>query len=199
MAQMQYNKAESSTLGDLLIIAIVVIVIGLFLAILWNLFSLNLYDNALAPPIIKIIGINHGGESLESQVVIRSYSGEELDNDRLMTFIQVNGIELLARINTLQGHDFIPTRHLGVKTIGGSGCRGQFFSPGESIVIDLKNGYIKPHDKVELLIYQRSSDSRMPPFRGSLLDRTYVKEYESEYVFKQMKDYRLFSQHCYTA
>lgn len=38
----------------------------------------------------------------------------------------VNNEELLACIYMLQGHEFIPTRHYGVKYIGGQGEEDRF-------------------------------------------------------------------------
>lgn len=195
---MQCDEAGSSIQGNILMLTIVVIMGSVLLFLVMGLFSLDLFHDSLAPPIIKIIGINHNGAKFESQVVIRSFSPDELDNNLLMARLKVNGDYLLAHIYTLHGYDFIPTRHFGVKNIGGSGCSGQFFSPGETIVIDLKNGYIHPGDIIELRIYQKS-DSRnyLPP--GNLLDEDYMEEYEAEYIFSQMKDYRIFSQAWYTA
>jgi|GEM_PF-467849 len=194
----QYERADTTTHGTILMVAIAVLLGILLLALFLGLFSPNHFNQSLAPEIIKIIGINHGGSKLESRVTIRSFAAEELENDTLMAIIRVNGEKLLARILTLHGTDFIPTHHYGVKTIGGSGCRGHLFSPRETIVIDLKNGYIRPGDVVELVIYKKSDDTSAYPV-GNLLDEKYMERYQEEYIFHHIPGYRIYSQHQYTA
>lgn len=196
---MKNDDAVSDLQGNLLMVGLVVILLLLILAFLLGFLNFDYFDGSLAPAIIKIIGVNHAGSKLDSQVVIRSFATEELDNHDLQAVIYVNDEKILACISTLNGHDFIPTHHYGVKTMGGSGCQGKFFSPGESIVIDLKNGRIRPGNVVELRIYQRSEGRSMAPFRGSLLDADYVEEYLSEYVFSSLQGYRLYSQHLHRA
>lgn len=196
--KIQYERADTTTHGTILMVAIVVLLGILLLALFLGFFSPNLFHQSLAPEIIKIVGINHGGNKLESRVTIRSFATEELDNDTLIAIIHVNGEKLIAQILTLHGTDFIPTHHYGVKTIGGSGCRGQFFSPKETIVIDLKNGYIRPRDVVELIIYKKSDDTSAYPV-GNLLDRKYMERYQEEYIFHHIPGYRIYSQHQYTA
>ncbi|NLV25748.1 MAG: hypothetical protein GXY48_01045 [Methanomicrobiales archaeon] len=196
---MRTDDAESSTLGMILIIVIIIILGIIVLLLAMGFLPINPVHDSLVPAFIKIIGINHSGTRLESQVVIRSFYSEELDNDQLMARLKVNGNDILACITTLQGHNFIPTRHFGVKNIKGSGCKGQFFSPGEIIVIDLKNGYIKPGDTVELKIYEKTNERISLPAPGNLLNREYMEEYEAEYLFNQMKDCWIFSQHKFVA
>ncbi len=195
---MGFDGADSSTHSVILMVMITIIIGALILACFLGFIQLP-FHNCLAPAIIQIVGVNHNGEKLESQVVIRSFSHEEINNSHLMARIKVNDEYLLAFISTLDGNDFIPTNHYGVKTIGGSGCRGQFFAPKETIVIDLKNGFIHPGDNVELRIYRKLIGCHSPLAPGNLLDSEYMEKYEEEFIFSQMKDYRLFSQHWYNA
>ena len=193
------DHAFSEVHSQFLMVALIILTFLFIFAYFMGYLNLNLFSNALAPPNIKIISINHGGAKLEGQVTIRSFASEELSNRDLQAVLYINGKKVIACIHTLNGHNFIPTHHFGVKNIGGSGCSGDFFSPGESIVIDLKNGYIRPGDVVELRIYRRSNDSSMLPIQGNLLDRKYVNDYLDENVYGSLKGYRLFSQHRYTA
>ncbi|MDD3574272.1 hypothetical protein [Methanospirillum sp.] len=195
---MQCDAAESTTHGTILMTVIVVIACIILLAFLLGFFNFFKNNDSLAPPHIKIIGVNHGTK-YESQVIIRSYSSEELENDLLMAKIFVNDEELLACIYTLNGHNFIPTRHYGVKFIGGSGCRGLYFSPRETIIIDLKNGYIRPGDKVTIFIYQKYDGEIYLPLPGNLLNRKYMERYLNEFVYKDIKGYRLYSEHHFNA
>ncbi len=93
----------------------------------------------------------------------------------------------------------MPTRHFGVQYIGGSGCRDLYFSPRESIIIDLKNGYIRPGDKVTLYIYQKYDGEIFLPLPTNLLDRHYMARYLKEFVYKDMEGYRLYSEHQFIA
>lgn len=195
---MQCDDAESTTHGTILMTVIVVIACIILLAFLLGFFNFFKYNDSLAPSHIKIIGINHGTK-YESQVIIRSYSSEELENDLLMAKIFVNDEELLACIYTLNGYNFIPTRHYGVKFIGGSGCRGLYFSPRETIIIDLKNGYIRPGDKVTVFIYQKYDGEIYLPLPGNLLNRKYMERYLNEFVYKDIKGYKLYSEHHFNA
>jgi len=191
--------ALSEIQGTLLMVALLLIAFLIVVAVLMGLINLNFFSDSLAPSIIKITSINNGGSKLEGQVTIRSFAQEEIKNDDLQAVIYVNDKKILACIHTLHGYNFIPTHHIGVKNIGGPGCRGDFFSPGETITIDLKNGYISPGDIVEIRIYRLGSDNYMPPVRGNILDRTYTDAYLSEFVYGPLKGYRLYSQDRFTA
>lgn len=182
----------------MLMVVIVVIICAFLLVCFLGYFSAFWSEDSLAPPIIKIIGVNHGTK-FESQVTIRSFGSEELENDNLRAKLFVNNTELLACIYTLNGHDFIPTRHYGVKYIGGSGSRNLYFSPKECIVIDLKNGYIRPGDEVTLFIYQKYDGEISYPLPTDLLNRKYMERYLMEFVYKEMEGYRLYSEHRYNA
>jgi len=196
--KMRYDEADSSSHGNILLVAIVIIAGVLLLAFLLGFLNFFPGDDSLAPPIIQIIGVNHGTK-FESQVTIRSFVKEDLENDKLRAKIFVNDEELLACIYSLNGHNFIPTHHYGVKYIGGSGCKGLYFSYKESIVIDLKNGYIKPGDEVVLYIYQKYDGDISCPIPTKLLNRKYMEKYLDEFVFKGMEGYRLYSEHRYKA
>jgi hypothetical protein len=194
---MRYDEAESTTHGNILMVVIVVIIAAIILALLLGFLPVQ-NNESLAPPYIQIISVNHGTK-YESQIAIRSFAQEELENDKLRAKIFVNDEELLACIYTLHGYNFIPTRHYGVKYIGGSGCKGTYFSPRESIVIDLKNGYIHPGDEVTLYIYQKYDGNVVCPLPGNLLNWKYMERYVQEYVFQDMEGYRLYSEHRYKA
>lgn len=195
---MTREHAVSQVQGVLLMVVITVLLFLLIAAFLMGYFPLARHE-PLAPPIIKIIAVNHYGAKLEGKITIRSFSSGDLINDDLQAILYANGKKVLANIHTLHGAGFIPTHHYGVKTISGSGCKELYFSPGETIVIDLKNGYIKPGDSLELRIYQKSDDDSMTPLRGDLLDDAYMADYISENVFNSLQGYRLYSQHWYTA
>jgi hypothetical protein len=133
---------------------------------------------------------------LASRIVIQNTGTKEYRNRLLQAKFYCNNKKLYAFINTLHGEDFIPSQHFGVSTIGGSGCRGEYFSPGEMILIDLKDGYYAPGDLVELRIFQNSSgySYRTAPITGSLTDKKYMKEWLDENVFFSGQGYHILSQ-----
>jgi hypothetical protein len=66
----------------------------------------------------------------------------------------ING-EKKRDILTLNGHNFIPTHHYGVQTIGGGGSQGTQLVPRSSIRIDFADNTIFPGELVTVLIYQK--------------------------------------------
>jgi hypothetical protein len=136
---------------------------------------------------------------LASRVFITNTHSVEYKNRDLMAVFLRNGKELYAEIHTLHGEGFIPTQHFGVSTIGGSGCRGEYFSPGEKIEINLKNGYYAPGDLVELRIYQKSTDTSLTPFIGTPKYIDEMNEWAEENFFSNHPGYRIISQHKVTA
>jgi hypothetical protein len=200
---MRKDLADSPVISSILMIAILLILFILLLLAFLSLFGGLNGSGALAPPLIKVTDVYHnttgGTYNFASRVVIENTCTTEYSNQDLMAVFFCNDEELYAVINTLHGEDFIPSHHFGVSTIGGSGCRGQYFSSGEKILVDLKNGYYEPGSLVELRIYQRSTDTRVAPITGSLLDTRYMTGWLQENVYSTKKGYRLISQHKYTA
>lgn len=195
---MAQDPAVSSVHGNLLMVAIAVILAFLVLLLALAMLSGLWGSHCPAPPLIQITEVFHteqGKMNLASRITIENRHCVEYRNRDLKAVFFRNGEELFARINTLNGYDFIPTQHFGVSTIGGAGCRNDFFSPGEKILIDLKNGYYRPGDRIELRIYQRSADSRPAPITGDLTDWGYISEWLDENVHSEKSGYRLISQH----
>ena len=136
---------------------------------------------------------------LASRVFIENTNTADYKNRDLMAVFLRDGKELYAEIHTLHGEGFIPTQHYGVSTIAGSGCRGDYFSPGEKIEINLKNGYYAPGDEVELRIYQKSGDTSLTPFIGNLVNSHDLNEWVEENFYSEHPGYRIISQHKVTA
>ena len=199
---MERDPAISSVHGGMLMVAVVVILSILVLLIVMGMMGVFGGSNTLAPPLIQITVVNHtqhGVMNLASRVTIENKHTVEYPNKDLQAEFLCNGKELLANIFTLHGPGFIPSHHFGVSTIGGPGCSGDYFSPGERILIDLKNGYYRPGDTVELRIYQRSGDTSVAPITGLITDHSYMEEWQEENLYSQRKGYRLISQHRFVA
>ncbi|HWQ66120.1 MAG TPA: hypothetical protein VN372_04535, partial [Methanospirillum sp.] len=195
--------AQSPIIGVILIIAIILILFVILFLALSGFFDGFFQQGTLAPCLIRVSSVMHtttsGTMNNASRVVLENCCSTEFLNDDLQAVFLKNGESLLANIYTLHGEGFIPTRHLGVSTIGGAGCRGLYFSPGEKIQIDLKNGYYAPGDEVEVRIYKRSAGQCIAPFTGQLTDSRYTKEWLDENIFGIRDGYRIISQHRYTA
>ena len=148
---------DSHSIAHILLIALVIFIGAILLAYCLG-FLLGFFgEHPLAPPLFKVTSIVHtspsGTMNLASRVFIENSVMTEFRNRDLMAEFYRNDKELYAKIYTLHGEGFVPTQHIGVATMGGSGCRGEYFSPGEKIEINLKNGQYHPGDKVELRIY----------------------------------------------
>jgi len=199
---MHKEPGDSSTTGVIILVAVVVILAAIILISLFCLFSFSSTDH-LAPPLIQVTSVLHTTESgamkYASRVNIQNTHTIEYKNRDLMAEFYKNHKKLYARIYTLHGADFVPSKHFGVATIGGEGCSGDFFSPHEMIGIDLTNGYYVPGDLVELRIYQKCSDSSQTPLTGNLLHKDYMQDWLGENFYSEHKGYRIISQHTYKA
>ncbi|MDH7593487.1 MAG: hypothetical protein QHG99_03915 [Methanomicrobiales archaeon] len=155
------QEATSPTIANVLLVAITIILAILVLL----LFSLPYFSYFAEPPrIIEIKAIYHSSEiapyqlNYDSRVVLLHNGSEYLLNDHIRAEIFLNGVRIPAVVDTLNGHHFIATRHYGVQWIGGSGCSGDYWQPGEKLVIDLADGTIHEQDEVRVDIIERATN-----------------------------------------
>lgn len=197
------EPAVSPVIGVILIVLLVVIIIAIFCLFLFGMLHMPEFCDKLAPPLIVVTSVLHttpsGHTQQASRVFIENTNAIEYKNRDLMAEFFKNRKKLYARIYTLHGTDFIPTQHFGVATIGGSGCRDDYFSPGERIEINLKDGYYGPGDLVELRVYQKTSDMSLTPLTGNLLHWDYIQDWLGENFYSEHRGYRIISQHQYQA
>lgn len=202
---MKKNNGESQIYSIFLIILIMILLFFVILSYCLGFFNRFFEQPTLAPAIIQVISVSHifghGSTNLASRVSIQNMGRIEYRNRDLQAVFFRNEKKLFAIINTLHGENFVPTQHFGVSTMGGSGCRGEFFSPGEKILIDLKNGYYAPGDRVEVRIYQRNSGSSPTsyPITGLLTDSGFMKSWLDENIYSSRPGYHLLSQHRFSA
>ncbi len=154
------NQAVSKVVAELLLIALTML-LALLVLLLFSMPNLGL--PAPEPPrIFAIKAIYHENEghpyllNNDSRIVLVNEGQEAFGNAGLRAEIYVNGVRTRAVIETLNGHSFISTHHYGVQWIGGSGCSGEEWSPGEKIVIDLADNTIRPGDLVRVDVVNRS-------------------------------------------
>lgn len=197
------DRGDSPVLSEVMILGLVLILGLIILAYLLGLISGLFPDGMLAPPIIKITAVLHtsasGTMNLAIRVFIENTGAVEYKNRDLIAVFLRNGEEIYAEISTLHGEGFIPTQHFGVATMGGAGCRGEFFSPGEKIEINLNNGRYRPGDRVEVRIYQKSSDQSLIPLTVSIGNPRDFQEWVEEVFYSRHPGYRLISQHSICA
>jgi hypothetical protein len=108
------------------------------------------------PAIILIEEIDHHSDlapyrfNYDSRVTLVHTGLHPYENRRLQALFYRDRIPLHAVISTLDGHDFISTRHYGVQWMGGPGCSGGTWTPGETTVIDFSDGTFRPGDSVQV-------------------------------------------------
>jgi hypothetical protein len=115
------------------------------------------------PPVFVISEIYHTSDqypypmNLDSRVVLFHNGTIVAYNDEIRAFFYRNEMPLPAVITTMNGYNFIQTRHFGVQWMGGSGCSEDTWSPGERLVIDFSDGTIHPGDVIRVDIIQKKS------------------------------------------
>jgi hypothetical protein len=153
------EDADSQGIAIILLIAITM-VLAVFVLLLLHLPSLEWGGT---PAIFCIVSISHSDRAegmppnYDSRITLLHTGSEPVENAALEAKIYANGALAPCRISTLNGYSFISTRHYGVQTISGSGCRGDLWRPGERIAFDLADNTIRPGDQVRVDIV-RSAD-----------------------------------------
>lgn len=151
---MRSDHALSQTTGSLVCVGITILLaLMVLLAIQIPDLSVSLTAIENEPPAIFVVtGVIHeseeGVENLDSRVVLLHNGSESYPNRDLWARMYRNDELLDCRIETLNGHDFISTRHDGVQYLSGSGCRSDAWNPGERILIDFTDGTFRPGDLV---------------------------------------------------
>jgi len=115
------------------------------------------------PVIFTISSINSidemtGHLNYDSRMLIVHTGITEIQNKNLKAKFLKNGQLVSCSISTMNGHDFISTSHTGVQWMGGSGCSGATWSPGERICIDFSDGTFLPGDIVQMDIIDKGTN-----------------------------------------
>jgi len=144
---------------------ILMVVITILLALL-VLLSVQMpvfewYTPSGPEPVIIIRAIYHENEdnvlNYDSQVILFHNGTVPIGNDGIRAVFFKNGEELSCRIETFNGHLFIPTHHYGAQYMWGSGCSGSAWNPGEKIGIDFTDRTFKPGDLVQVDIINKTT------------------------------------------
>lgn len=185
------DEADSNTIDHILMIGITVVIAALILLYLLGFFS-GFFSDKLAEPVFEVINVVHGSGKLDSIVIVQN-TGSDYPNKDLAAMIYRNNQPLCAVINTLYGHEFIPTHHYGVQYMSGPGCRGRLFAHKEMISVNLKNGSLHPGDLIEFRVYQKDVEYLLVPYESMLNLQTWY----NEQFYSPFPGYRLISQHKY--
>lgn len=115
-------------------------------------------DNTTPPVVLKITSIISTDPDFQSILVLTNIGSEPFENDNYRAEIFRNGEPLDCTVETLNGYNFIPTSHTGVQTLGGSGCSGYYWYPGERTKCDCSDGSIHPGDTIQIDIIDKTTD-----------------------------------------
>jgi len=109
--------------------------------------------------ITAIVGTDDitGHMNFDSRVILFHSGSKTYQNNNLTAKFFKNGQMVPGSIITMDGHDFISTAHYGVQWMGGMGCSGTTWSPGERICIDFTDGTFHPGDTVRVDISDTNS------------------------------------------
>jgi hypothetical protein len=156
-----HDRAASQLIGVLMMVILVILLAAvLMLMIQFPSFDLQKIRTE-TPSFIEIRRFyhenEHGALNYDSRVILYHNGTENLENSKLWAEFYRNGGKLPVIIETLNGYEFVSTHHQGVQTIGGLGCSGPSWSPGEKILIDFSDGTFHPGDQVRVDIFVRPS------------------------------------------
>lgn len=155
------DDALSNVLDSVLLVALTVILCAVLLAILLGMipeieFKIFNLSEEKVPEILAITDIYHdnpdGKITYASRIKILHIGAEDLLNSDYSAKLYVNGNETHAKIETLNGYQFIKTKHYDVGQLAGPGVRGNKWEPTEWALVNFGDRTIKPNDNVELII-----------------------------------------------
>lgn len=148
-------SAISQPLAVMLLVAITLLLAALLLLLI-DIPAFN--PAAMATPsFLQILRVSHldeeGDLNYDSRVILVHNGTAVLDNRNLSAEFFRDDFRVPAEIGTLNGDLFISTHHYGVQTMGGLGCSGPTWLPGEKISLDFSDGTFHPGDRVRVDIY----------------------------------------------
>jgi hypothetical protein len=157
------DEASSYPIAVILMVAITCM-LALLILLMIRIPPMSLNMEREIPVIFEITSLESvdeltGHMNYDSRVLIRHTGIEDYPNKNLKGKFLKNTQPLTCSIGTLNGHDFISTSHTGIQWMGGSGCSGATWSPGEQICIDFSDGTFHPGDSIQLDIINKETNS----------------------------------------
>lgn len=140
----------------------ITIILSLLVLLFFHMPPLD-YDINPIPAIFTITNILHDDEitgvtNYDSRMILLHTGTISYENANLRANLFKNGQPVGCVIETLNGNDFISTVHLGVQWMGGAGCSGTIWAPGEMTAIDFTDGTFQPGDSVQIDIVDKSTN-----------------------------------------
>jgi hypothetical protein len=156
------DNAASDSIGVILLVA-VTILLALLVLLMINVQPFAWSMETEIPEIFIITAIESideitGHPDFDSRLILLHTGKTNYQNKNLKARFFKNGQLVPGTIITMNGHDFIGTSHYGVQWMGGSGCSGATWSPGERICIDFMDGTFHPGDSVQVDIIDKNMD-----------------------------------------
>jgi flagellin-like protein len=157
---MSGDEGASNPIGNILIIAITFVIAAVILSQLLQLPAILDPTPTVVFEITKIRHVNDMGVlTYDSRVMLVNIGNDNFKNRNLMAKIYRNGIPLTFIIASMNGNDYIAHYHTqGVDIMGGPGCSGATWSPGEMLYIDFKDRTFHPEDTVRIEIYDKTTN-----------------------------------------
>jgi len=154
------TDAISPVIGVILNVGITVI-LALLVLLLFQMPNFAWQDTPV-PVIFKITNIRHvneyGVRNYDSYMVLIHTGTIAYENRNLMAKILKNDVPLNFVIATLNGNDYINHAHTqGVHIMGGPGCSGNLWTPGEMTYIEFSHGTFHPGDSVKFEVYDNTT------------------------------------------
>lgn len=134
----------------------ITVMLAVLVYLMFQMPNMEMYKTPSFLEIKKVYSSNEAGlMNYDSRVLLIHHGTERLENDLLTASFYRNEQKLNCRISTMNGHNFIPTVHIGIQTMAGSGCTGTWWEPGEQILIDFVDGTFHPGDKIRFEVYKK--------------------------------------------
>jgi hypothetical protein len=156
------DNAASDSIGVILMVSVTfLLALLVLLMITIQPFALNMEKEI--PEIFTITSIEGVDEitdhlNFDSRVILLHTGKIAYQNRNLTAKFFKNGQPVSCSIITMNGHEFIDTVHWGVQWMGGMGCSGATWSPGEMMRIDFTDGTFHPGDRVQVDIFNKNGN-----------------------------------------
>ncbi|MEA2034580.1 MAG: hypothetical protein U9N40_03700 [Euryarchaeota archaeon] len=156
MTEFQRNDTANSHIIANILLVVIVLILAILVLLLCNIPNLSLPGTPDEPPaIFKITKITSTAPYYKGIIMIHHTGLKYYENDLLSAKIYKDDILMDCRITTLHGGNFVPTNHIGVHIMEGTGCRSNLWYPGQRTKIDVSNGLIRPGDSIRFDVIQK--------------------------------------------
>jgi hypothetical protein len=141
----------------------IVLILAMLVLLMFHIPTLY-WDDGGIPAIFIIKSVESlddetGRMNYDSRVFIHHIGQSNYPNRDLSAKFYKNNIPVHCNIVTMNGQDFINSIHTGVQTMRDWGCKGDYWSPGERIIIDFNDGTFRPGDSIQMDIIDKKTNN----------------------------------------